>query len=403
MNELRKPIVLFLPTLRDTLSAPELRRDAARVLHFWQGEVKVWLLPQLTEAIHWYEESGHVQYRVLGVPAEHLDRLDIYHIGSNGSVWGLEERLPRRGVEGVLDAWLNLYCSKAPPTLYPAREKTSLQVPEVRMPDGSLRYVGCEVQLQPAANLPIDTLNENPNSTWFQWPPEGKPMTISLEEESSEYYGSFERVSDGRLPTTISRRDPNLTGIHLECRFPKPFNKMLPYGGSLDTLIGQSQIRDLAVRSSISSISLLQEAKDAAASYLTEGTATTELAWFYPLLQKEGSRLALDAAWFRFNLGEARSIETAIESPAWREKMLEQVQVRRAWGVLGLFWSLLIDRLESARQFKFCQRCGSSMDGRKDKQFCGRKNNICCYRARRSADKLMERRSKGSRSNAQCC
>jgi hypothetical protein len=108
-QDIKQPTQLWLPWLADNLSSPEVQRDARRAMEGWHGELEVWLLPELKKPVHWYEGNGKIRFLVLAVPAEHTDRLSIYHIGANGQVWGPASRsLFPMGLDELLDAWLNL-------------------------------------------------------------------------------------------------------------------------------------------------------------------------------------------------------------------------------------------------------------------------------------------------------
>jgi len=58
--------------------------------------------------------------------------------------------------------------------------------------------------------------------------------------------------------------------------------------------------------------------------------------------------------------------------------MTEPVEIRRAWGPTGFFWTLLIDRLESAQTVRACARCGRPIKGTKRRRFCSRGENEVC-------------------------
>jgi hypothetical protein len=61
----------------------------------------------------------------------------------------------------------------------------------------------------------------------------------------------------------------------------------------------------------------------------------------------------------------------------FRREWLELVPVRRCWGVHGLFWALLIDRLESGRAFNLCERCAGPLP--KPRRLCGPKDFRGCF------------------------
>jgi hypothetical protein len=80
----------------------------------------------------------------------------------------------------------------------------------------------------------------------------------------------------------------------------------------------------------------------------------------------------------------------------WSEKMREPIPVRRAWGLIGLFWFLLIETLEDHLRFGSCRRCGRFLkQTTKRKVFCGPGENVGCYRDRRAATRRKSRNSSG--------
>jgi hypothetical protein len=172
---------------------------------------------------------------------------------------------------------------------------------------------------------------------------------------------------------------------------PKPFIDLVPCGAGIDTLYGNAQMTKCAQQSLKDPQGALQKAKDAAALYLTEGHTTQELAWYMPTLVQKGADAALKHAWLRLNLMDRRTPEEVFFSPAWRHAMEKLIPIRRAWGVLGLFWTLLLDELERGRKYGSCKTCGRVFSGKRGKQFCGRADDMSCYRERRASDRRKER------------
>jgi hypothetical protein len=389
-NRSFKPIVLFVPTLRDNLASPELRRDACRVRQAWRGELKIWLLPNLSKEIYWNEKIGDITIRVLAVPAEHLDLIYVYHIGSAGECWGIGDPLPKGGVAKLLNSWLGLFALGNSVTQLACPEKLPFIIPEVCMTEKVVRFKRCELILSPGPFFPL-SYDKDSDTVRFQWPPDGFPGMVSPEEESHAHYGPLERVRVDGSTFARSRQDPDLTGISVILQLPKPLDGLLPNGASLDTLHGQAIMRELAERSSREPGSLLEEARNVASCYVSEGSTTQLLSRYFPMLRRAGQQKALQDASFHFNLREHGTARDTVKSSEWRTELTKLVPARHAWGVLGLFWTLLQDQLADNKKFRFCERCGRSLDGRKDKRFCSRRENLRCYLARRSADKRRER------------
>jgi hypothetical protein len=98
-----------------------------------------------------------------------------------------------------------------------------------------------------------------------------------------------------------------------------------------------------------------------------------------------------EAAQNRFRL-KAHDFDESLQSGEWDRVMGRQVNIRRAWGMLGLFWALLIDELEARRPFPICKRCGWIMQGRQDKRFYGPNDNKCCH-LKRGAERQRKSRT----------
>ena len=102
---------------------------------------------------------------------------------------------------------------------------------------------------------------------------------------------------------------------------------------------------------------------------------------------------ALIAIASRFGV-EANSLEDAYANASLRKQLDQHMPVRRAWGVPGLMWALLLDRLNASQPFRHCKRCGRLISGKADKRFCAEQDNSECYRARKREDKRRSRKSK---------
>jgi hypothetical protein len=45
------------------------------------------------------------------------------------------------------------------------------------------------------------------------------------------------------------------------------------------------------------------------------------------------------------------SLNHLLKEEAWRAELGQPVPILRVWGATGLFWALLVDRLEQSRRF----------------------------------------------------
>ena len=363
-----RPLQVWLPTLAETLSNPKSRRDAQRAMQAWQGEGTVWLLPKLKKSIRWYEGKGKIAFPVLAIPAETTDRLDIYHVGENGKLWGRGAvRFPSCSVDSLLDAWLNL--GNIP--LYRAPKTIALEIPRVK----GKRFIYREEKLRfvPVPAPPIYKADKKTRTVITKWPPEGKSaVPVFPEEEIAEYYGP--------------QNKKKWRGLSFIMRWPKPFGELLPNGGGTDLLYANNLMRAVSLLSEEDPSWALKKAIAAAAPHVFDGNSSLELSWFFPAVLQTGFSNAL------LNVEDRLGADTAkLFSTQWQEKMCTSIPIRRAYGVQGLMWALLLDRLESGIRFRSCRRCGRIIKGKKGKEVCGREDNEDCFKKRRAADKRRER------------
>lgn len=111
--------------------------------------------------------------------------------------------------------------------------------------------------------------------------------------------------------------------------------------------------------------------------------------WFWPTVIGGGEDAVLFAAeTFGFT---ARKMLDLTTDPGFQKHLRKRVSIRRAWGPLGLFWALLLERLESLQSFLVCERCQRPIVGKKGKRFCSSKDNPACYLKRRASDRKHSR------------
>lgn len=403
-----KPIQVWLPTIFTSLGFSEICRDAQRTFKEWRGELVIWLLPWIRKPIRWieYDHTRGFRYSVLAVPAEHLDRLDVYHIGANGGVFGIFKgyaQFPSFQLEEkLLETWLNANVS-----FLLAPKSVDLEVPKITKDEISYKRV--KLDLEPGPAFPITGVDKNNRTVTMEWPPgdDWPEPSFSPAAESHEFYGPREQKSYKGPPLAIGQKEEDVS-LHTVAKWSDPIAELIPSGGCWDDLAAQASMAEIAKTSTNDLQTALQEAKSFAAPYLTDGETTLRDVRFWPTLVKEG----MDAILFRaddlglpgFSSGDKADrekvigdLDKAYRSPEWRKYLKQPVPIRRAWGVVGLFWALLIDRLEENRNFLVCERCGRFLGGKKDKRFCGPKDDRACFNTRRADDKRRSRENKPAR------
>jgi hypothetical protein len=109
-----------------------------------------------------------------------------------------------------------------------------------------------------------------------------------------------------------------------------------------------------------------------------------------PLLLKESEQDALVAIYARYGK-EVYSLEQVYKNEKLRQHLSTPMPVLRAWGVPGLMWALLVDRLQGAQPYRTCKRCGKLIAGRGHKLYCSAVENPECFQDRKAEDKRRSR------------
>ena len=121
----------------------------------------------------------------------------------------------------------------------------------------------------------------------------------------------------------------------------------------------------------------MTEARD----WISEGQASVNEAWLRPLIAREREEGALFAIEARYGI-DASSLERVYKNEELRKVFDAPMPVTRVWGVPGLMWALLLDRLSKAQPFRACKRCGKMILGRGHRLYCSSEDNPDCYQPR---------------------
>lgn len=373
-----QPLQLWLPALGSSLGRPEVAADAQRAFGAWRGETRVWLLPDLDRpSARWAVAPGIFE---LAMRSELIDALDVYHIDERGRAVGpwVKGRFPNGQVDGLLDAWLNVGKHGGCQSFQSPKEIT-LRIP--RIGKREVIYQEVKIPLEPGPSFPVEVIEADKKTARLAvfWPPKDRPIPPTV------------------FPSAESLRSPDPFGSSVSFInvWPKPIGPPMGFLSDFDDLFAQGQMVAIARKDANDHAGALQAARHQAGPYLSEGHTTLEWAWFYPTRWHEGDQGVAFAAEARFNLssGDGDELDKAIRSRPWQSVLARRVPIRRAWGALGLFWSLLLNRLEATEGFAVCERCGHLSQGKRGKRFCGPKDNADCYRARRAEDRRRERRA----------
>ncbi len=385
-----RPLQLWLPLFPRSPAFPAVARDMARAFEAWASTHRIWVMPGLPKELRWGEEADGHQVHYRAIAGEEWNYLDIFHIGENGFVYGLDaDRFPGARVDGLLDAWLN----------WPTEETIGWQEPprlEIAMPDLFDQAALKENQIPyrqvsfTAPVLPIDPKEGIPTL------PAGSPRPVFPEVEISEFWQqTYGPLQFGQLPDgqpVVTNQDGTFFRPAATLVARGLLAGIFPTGVSLDAMHNWAKMNGIVQRSATDPTAALQWARTLAAPYFTEGVTTRALSWYMPTLGelREVQEVINRAA--SLGLVDARVHADLRGSEAWHRAMTESVPIRRVWGPVGLFWALLIDRLEQTGARRACGLCGRVLEAaRRTKQFCGKSENPECYRRRRALDRRRER------------
>ena len=320
----------------------------------------VWSVPGWTRPSRWTQE----QTRVSCLNGEGLECARILHIGDKGAVVGpAAASFPNQSAAGMLDHWLNDDFVRADPVN--PNEPLRIKVPHPV--NGGVALVEAGVTLPGTGYFPLARVGDE--GVAAQWPPRpDMPTTVSPEMESAR------RVPDPRK------------SLRLRFAWSAPFDKLQPLLVSPDDIVARDRMRLIAEVSGGDCATALAQATTEAADWIFEGLASVNEAWLQPLIMKEEELGVLIAIEARFRI-EAPSLKAAYKNKELRKLFDAPMPVTRVWGVPGLMWALLLDRLSKAQPFHACKRCGKLISGRGHKVYCSAEDNLDCFQARRAEDR----------------
>lgn len=386
---LRRPIQVWLSQVSENLAFSDVERDSKRAFRDRGDATTIWLIPNLDKEVRWDEDPFD---RQLAIRSDHLDRIDVYHIGENGRAFGFGagSRFPNGRIRRLLAIWLSMPLEAWRPGRLP--EKDSIHLPKLK--DG--KHVGYEdvtIHLQSRTAFPRRIIDEGKRVVEILWPPAGQPTPISPDAESSDFYGDLTRTMVNGIPIVTSAKHPELRSLPLWADWPPPIRELMPRGSGLDELLAWRSMVGIAEKSKSDRLGALKDAWEQARDYVVESSATREFTWLWPTVVADGEENVLCDLERKLEV-TAKSLDQLVRKPKARSFLDEEVPVRRAWGARGLFWALLLERLESGGQFARCELCNRlNPAGRHGKRFCSRDDNEACF-LRRIADYKLHARGK---------
>jgi hypothetical protein len=392
-----KPLQIWLPRFGESIKFPETSRDAMRAFESWHGELVVWMLREASKPVRW-RLNGIGQ---LAIPSEEIfDRIDIAHMSEDGLIYSptTKDMMPPT-VEGLLDAWLNVEKSGGVSLVDPLKSITVV-APFVDS-EGKIATRKRTITFDPGAYIPLDSVNRETDEVRLKWPPEGSPSPVSPEAESAKRFPLKELEADPSIAVT----EQGDRALRAFLRWPGVLASMMPLLSGPDDILAQSQMVTCARQSASDLPGALRTAIVAAQPYMFDGHSTVEHTLFRPTRERKGlSHVLLKAEEWGLTIPPQMSrqwddnvLNRVLEQDDWQQWLAKLVPIRRAWGPVGLFWSLLIDRLGTQRSFKACELCDRIIAGKDGKRFCGKNDDVECFNRRRAID---QRRSRYDRAKS---
>ncbi len=325
---------------------------------------------------------------VAAAPGETLECIDIYHVGQNGYAYGPPnfDRFSDGNVAGLLDAWLDWPARRG--ILWSEPVYVSFNVPVIN---------GVEVTKERQKFLPrtLPFVATQDGGVVLRTPP-GKVAPVFPEAEFAQHVGQEIgplrlEIDAGGIALFVAPDAGNRAWPAGILEAAPPLHGFYPTGIGLDDLHHWVRMRSVVEQARSEPVAALQRARAVASPYLDTGRTTRTWSWLMPQFYETNDWKTVIQRGAMLGLNDVRKWEELKDSEAWRKAMTEWIDIRRAWGPIGFFWALLIDRLESAQTARACERCGRPITGTQRRRFCSLEENGDCFRARRAADRRGER------------
>lgn len=371
-----RPLQLWIPALVANPQLLFVREDRDAAYRAWDGEAVVWMLPNLPSVRRWTDPD---KTRLLAIGTKDFDCVHVYHVGENGFAVGpgVSDVFPGGKVNSLLDAWLNMDPAASAAGL--RRVPATLEINLPRFSGPEVEYVKANLEISPRYSYG-ETTKQAPDEARMTWPAEGFSRQVVSDGDSGP---RFRRLFD--MP-----KEDQSVGM-LMWAAPHPVRAIMPMLTPFAEKFQRVQMVEIAQCSQDDPGGTLDAARKASSDYISTCTVPAAVVEFAPILAADGAEGLHSYIRGRYSVNPT---DKTPDGPLAR-LLARTVTVRRVWGPVGLFWSLLLDRLEARQPFLICGACGRIIEARKKKRFCGRNENPACFKSRHAAE---QRRSRSRRS-----
>jgi hypothetical protein len=375
---MKEPIQLWLPLLNFSVFNDTMMRDLQRAKLKWNGQDRIWLLPEIEETKSWQIGT----FLELAVPSESFNIISILNVDEEDNIYfnadGMLPKEWKKIPDDLLEQWL-----KAPlPDCI-----TWIDSFKIRMPFISEKTVEYEIRehyLKPASSFPmkIDGDEFEINLT-----PKSKKNYISLEYEGKDrFQGQQGKIGD--MSCTIDQ-EGNVS-LNTSLRWIEPFQSMFFLGGNADLIQHKYKMQNAIENNDT------KTTKDWLGRFVDEGKNDLFTIWLLPKIygrdDNENSEKLLLEIESKFNIC-CDNLDELLINPAYKKLFSQVYPIKRIFSWPGYLWWKLSTSMDQSK-LKFCQRCRKLLTGKKNKKFCSKQDNPDCYRERRTYDKEQERKRK---------
>jgi len=373
-------IQLWLPTFAEN-------NEACEELWMWDDYLfqglrfsTIWILPPeflKVEGYAWWDGIGG---RSVVLQGEHLELIDVIHIGSNGYAYGISDRITTesRLDSNILHHWLETDLRKLEIDKNPTFEFVFPVLQE-----------GVEGEIDPP-EFSKETLEIRTSESYE--PPFLSAITSNKINLTTGSIQRFEIISDGE---NFGKKLPVKIGPVMKP--PKSLTKLFPYGIDINIYSLKGDMMNVSLKSGVDSFLSYRLTEWYLNKYSLLGKVLWGDAILYPLMIEFARQKRLDDKNIESILKEAgKSADPNLRKLIRRfdenseEAIHSETEIRRVWGVSGLLWFLLRDEISIGARYKTCRRTGCSnvVVGTKAKLFC---DDPTCFQIR---DTMAHRKSR---------
>jgi hypothetical protein len=339
----------------------------------WDKVETVWLLPKemagLSGEVWWHVGDGPLKH--VAIPWESFDRIDVFHIGSNGVVFGRNANRYFPSIRFEMKKVFEQWRVNVPPHPYDGLRTIDVEVPVLRsnavgeIERPRIEKVTLKPSVEAASGLAKLMLGGNTSG-------DGSAHSASI----------IGRYVCPQFPDSIPIRHIPEAEIETEAI---DLRSLFPFGISHAANQELSEMVSVAGLSQHDSLIAEARAVQALSRFGLKCRSTIEYAVLMPLVQ-ESALDGFDKAagdLFKLRVDTIKKMKGDLDIP-FRKEVKEKIdialetaeraiEVDRVWGPIGLMWLTLATRLASGNKYRRCKRigCGNVVEGKATKKYCG--------------------------------